>query len=444
MSLMRPITFLLAGNTPKTIRECDEILSRDAHPDPGAVLMRGWAHIQRGDYEEAEQDCSRFIHTGEVSEGLKAPALSFAYRMRATCYEHQGEWNLALSDLKKALDFYEDDTDVDTDDFTELREQQRRVERKKLGESSQDDISSESAAPLSRPPRHEVLKALVDGDLQRALELCEEQLDDINIRFLYGLAQDLRGRRSWADSNPAAESDFKDAISAYSDVIEDATSHFLSRAYVRRSHLQIALENPKEALEGLDELEARQLLDADEPLNIHAFLSRGIAALKLYEYDKAGAAFDYVLDLDKKNIRALDGNGQVDLYTEDRRNALKRFKAALEIAEKRQEKPNVAHFTFMIALTHYLDEEYDQAITTLKKIEPIMGELQDSQRRQLQQKIAVLEKFLPFGIPDSEKKFEEQRQLFKSSAVQVKFTIFLGCFFYQLSLRNRPYRSVAP
>ena len=312
-------------------------------------------------------------------------------------------------------------------------------------ESLQDDVLSESEESLSRPSRHEVLEALVDGDLQRALNLCET-LNDVNSRFLYGFAKDLRGRRAWEDNKSAAEADFKDAISAYSDVIEDKnkTSHFLARAYVRRSQLQIALEHRKEALEGLKELEARQLLDADEPLNIYAFLSRGIAALKLRRYEEAGDAFKAVLDLDDNNIRALDGKGLVDLYNEDRPNALKHFKAALQIAENIQEKTNVAHFTFMIALTHYLDEEYEQGITALKAIEPIIGELQDSQRQQLQPKIEALKNFLPdVSIPESEEAFEEQRQDFEASAVkEVKFRALWACCLYLLH-RPRSYHAVA-
>ena len=444
MSLMIPITYLFTGDTTKTILECDEILSCDAHPNPGAFLIRGWAHAQRGEYENAEHDCSRFIHKVEVNEGLEAAALGVAYRLRATCYEHQGEWNLSLSDLKKALDFYEDDTDVDADDLAELRDQHSRVKRKQAGESSHSDVPPESAAPLRRPQRHEVLNALVDGDLQRALELCEEQLDDINIRFLYGIAKDFRGRRYWADNKPAAEADFEDAISEYSDVIEDATSHFLSRAYVRRAQLQIALKQPKETLVGLDELDARQLLDAHEPLNVHACLSRGIAALQLYEFNAAGDAFDHVLRLDPKNTRALDGNGQVDLYTENRPDALQRFKAALENSQERQETPNIAHFMFMIALTYYLDEKYEQAIAELEAIEPILRELQDSERRQLHQKIDILREFLPARVPDSEEEFEEQRQLFESSAVKaVKCTALLVCVLYKLLPRTRSYHSGA-
>ena len=314
-------------------------------------------------------------------------------------------------------------------------------------ESLQDDVSSESEKSLSRPSRHEVLEALVDGDLQRTIELCEERLDDINIRFLYGVAKDFRGRRAWANDNKSASAaDFEDAISEYSDVIEDATSHFLARAYVRRSQLQIALEQPEAAIKGLDELEAKQLLDADNPLKIYASLSRGVAELRrgVPDYNKAGAAFEHVLKFEPENTRALDGNGQIDLYTEDRPNALKCFKAALEIAEKRQEKSNVAHFTFMIALTHYLDEEYEQAISALKVIEPIIGELQDSQRQQLQPKIEALKNFLPdVSIPESEEAFEEQRQDFESSAVkEVKFRALWACCLYLLH-RPRSYHAVA-
>ena len=298
---------------------------------------------------------------------------------------------------------------------------------------------SELEEPLSKPSRHEVLKALVDGDLQRALELCEAELADIiNIRFLSGLAQDLRGRRAWTENQAAAEADFKDAISAYSDVIEDTTSHFLSRAYVRRSQLHLALGYPEAALKGLDELDELHLLGADEPLKIYSYLSRGIAELKRENYERAGRAFEAVLSLDPQNIRALDGDGQAYLYTEHWQKALERFQVGLEIVQKKKVTEKIAHFMFKIALTNYLDDKYDQAIEELQALEPILRELQDSERRQLHQKIDILREFLrvskiPLKVPDSEKEFKEQHQLFETSAEKaVKFITLFACHLYLL------------
>ena len=132
------------------------------------------------------------------------------------------------------------------------------------------------------------------------------------------------------------------------------------------------------------------------------------------------------------------------MYTENRPDALQRFKAALENSQERQETPNIAHFMFMIALTYYLDEKYEQAIAELEAIEPILRELQDSERRQLHQKIDILREFLPARVPDSEEEFEEQRQLFESSAVKaVKCTALLVCVLYKLLPRTRSYHSGA-
>lgn len=443
MSLMTPMTYLFVGDTTNAILECDEILSVEALPNPGVFLIRGWAHAQRGEYENAAHDFSRFIDEVEGSDGVEAPMLRYAYRLRAACYEYQDEWNLSLSDLQSALRFYdEDNTDVNVDDVADLRNQHRRVVRKQAGESSWEGESPD-AAVSSVPQRHEVLNALVDGDLQRALELCELRLSDISTRFLRGLAKDFRGRRSWGDNRLRAESDFEDAISDYSDVIEDATSHFLSRAYVRRSQLLIALQRHQEAIAGLDELDTRRLLNAHDPLNIRSLLDRGIAALRIYEYNAAGKAFDRVLDLDPENIRALDGNGQVDLYTENRQDALECFQRALETSQEKQEK---VHFMVMIALTYYLDEKYDEAMAELKAIEPLLLEIQDSEIRELQQKVDILRQFLPDsdGVPDSEEEFEEQRQLFKSSAEkEEKCTAYLLCILYELLHRRRSYPYVA-
>ena len=437
MSVIIPMTYLFTGDTTNAILECDEILSVAAHPNLGAFLIRGWAHLLRGEYENAVHDFSRGIDKMEASDGLEA-LLGVAYRLRAICYEHQAEWNLALSDLKAALYFYEAEADVDTDDLAELRSQHSRVKQKKTGESNPIDVPPESAAPLRRPHRHEVLNAIGDGDLEKALDLCQGHLDDINIRFLRGLAKDFRGRRSWSENKPSAETDFEDAISEYSDVIKDTTSHFLTRAYVRRAQLQISLQQPEDALTGLDELNERHLLNEDEPLNIHATVSRGIAELRLYQFNAAGAAFDDVLLLDPKNLLALDGNGQVDLYTENRADALQHFTTALAIAQDRQEKANIAHFMFMIALTYNLDEQYEQAIPALEAIQPLLGDLQDSERRQLHQKMDILRQFLPAPVPDSEEAFEAQREVFMDSTEkEVKCKALLLCILYEVYHRTR-------
>ena len=404
-SLMIAFTHLFTGDTIRTIIECDEILSVEARPNPAAFLLRGWALVRRGEFNNAERDLSRGIEAAKVSEGLAEALLGFAYRLRAICYEETAEWNLCLSDLKKALALYEADADADA--VAELRDQHSRVERKQAGdfsagESSDSDVRPESARPL----RKQILDALVAGDLERALKLCESRIDDINVRFLRGLAKDFRGRRLWAKDDPAAEKDFDEAIADYADVIEEATSHFLSKAYVRRSQLQIALEQPKAALAGLDELAARRLLNAgDKSLHIYAGLSRGLAKLMLYEFNDAGAAFDKVLELDPKNLRALDGNGQIDLYTENRAAALAYFKSALENSA---EKSDVAHFTFMVALTYYLDDKYEQAIAVLQPIEPMLGELQERERRLLHQKIKVFREFLSAGASEPEEEVEEE------------------------------------
>ena len=412
MSLMVAFTHLLTGDTTQSILQCDEILSIEAGPNPVAFLIRGWAHMRRGEWENAEHDLSRVIDKMEVSEGLEA-LLGFAYRLRATCYEHQAEWNLCLSDLKKAIDLHEADADVDKDDLAELRDQlrdqQSRVEQQQAGEPNPSDVLPESAAPLRRPPRHEILDALVDGDLERALELCEAQFDDDkNVQFLRGMAKDFRGRRAWSNDKSAAETDFADAIAEYSEVIEDETSHFLARAYVRRAQLQIALQEPEKALADLDALAKRQLLNEDEPLNIHAGLSRGLAEMRCSRFDAAGDAFENVLHLDPKNVRARDGIGRVDLYTDHRSEALEHFKAALATSQERNENADIAHFTFMIALVYHLDEKYEQASAELETIKPMLGKLQESEQRQLGQKIETFRKYLPDRVPDPEEATEEE------------------------------------
>ena len=58
----------------------------------------------------------------------------------------------------------------------------------------------------------------------------------------------------------------------------------------------------------------------------------------------------------------------------------------------------------MVALTCYLDDKYEQAIAALEKIEPILGELKERERRLLHEKIDVFRKFLP-AIPDSKEAF---------------------------------------
>ena len=322
--LMATVTTGLFTNTSKAI--CDAIL--EARPNIGARLFRGWAQVRRGEYgNNAEQDFTHVIDNMEVSEGQEALLGGFVYRLRARCYEGQAEWILCLEDLKKALSLYEADADVaaDADALAELRDQQHRVKRKQAGEFDDSDVRPESAAPLSN--RHEILDALVAGELEQALKLCEARIDDINVRFCRGLAKDFRGRRAWKNDNKeAAEKDFAEAIADYSDVIEDASSHFLSRAYVRRAMLLIALEQFEDTLAGLDELVERQLLNAeDKSLHISAGLNRGLANLRLLEYEEAGKAFVAVLELDPNNLRALDGNGQVDLYTQKRSDALEKF-----------------------------------------------------------------------------------------------------------------------
>lgn len=432
--LTKPFVHLVTGDTANTILECDEILHQnvfdDGESDPILFLIRGLAHAVRSEHQNAVNDFSYFIENQAEDDGARL----YGYIYRAEVYNCLNEYELALNDLNAALECCEHNNEA-SDTLPDELHNLRTIIEDKLVSNSKSNVRDAYPQQVS-PTLDEALEALANGNIEECLSLaeilCQQQPEAIDPVFVRGLAKDLSGRRAAKTGhNDAATADFDDAIQDYSNVIEAANSHFLTKAYERRALLLIGRQKNKEAFDDLDYVLARA------PQNINALLHHGIVAMRQRTYKQVEKDLTKILTLDPQNVKALQLKGELALIYQDYDNALLSFENALSYCPE----VNITRIECLLykAFTLYLIKDYPTAINVIQDVEPMLVDLTDFERRYLQPKMEILRTYHP-SLPenenlsevDSKKVMKEYWQIFlqTGAADQIRCEMGLACTYY--------------
>lgn len=223
-------------------------------------------------------------------------------------------------------------------------------------------------------------------------------------RLVDALENERKGRNSskMGDAK-AAELGYLQAIESYSAVYDQypADSRLATHAIDRRGQLRLEIGSEASLTDAIEDFST---VIAQNNADAQAYLHRGMAYFGLGLYTDAVLDCHRVLENDNENALAHQLNGTIallDVALSEDRGAVSRARAAFKAAFDYSLDPQGTggiDIMLMQAVTEYITENYEKALTFLRKVEPLVATLQNLQNYEwvaLQQKLTLLRELLP-------------------------------------------------
>ncbi|MDB5134323.1 MAG: hypothetical protein JWP37_926 [Mucilaginibacter sp.] len=274
---------------------------------PGMYFLRGKAHADLKQYQDAIQDLSSAILTN--------PQLLDAYWERGLCYEKTKNYQCALNDYKKALSFVKDNpmqVAVLNTNIAIVNRHLKHIEQAIKSDSIA--IAAEPGYTAAYTNRAELY--MVTGKYQLAIEDLTTTLNSKNTKQFFSMILSNR-----ADAKRMLKK-YKDAINDYSYAIELAPGNKLAywnraAAYNKNGDYQLANDDYSKAI---------IFYKGDNKNLSRLYDDRALMEMGLQQYKKAIADDSLAISLDnqfaaaywnKANAHAQNGDYQlgIDGYT---------------------------------------------------------------------------------------------------------------------------------